>query len=42
MDNEITWAEAEEQLRQSRGPHANGAFLESDAQGSSVVRELIR
>jgi hypothetical protein len=41
MDNEISWSEAEEQLRRSRGPHANGAFLESDSQGSNVVRELV-
>ena len=42
IGHELSWAEAEEQLQSSVGPHASGAFLESDAKGNSVVRELVR
>jgi hypothetical protein len=37
--HELTPAQSEEQIQSSIGPHAGGAYLESDSLGSSVVRQ---
>lgn len=40
MGSHRSFAEAEQELRSLPGPHRNGAYLESDSQGNSTLREM--
>ena len=40
MGSHTPLAEAEQELRSLPGPHRNGAYLESDSQGNSTLREM--